>query len=382
MKNNPNKMDIKNILSHAREFNKTRKAFKLIKKKVNKRLKNEIYRNILKRKQNKINNELKKLKLHKLANIDNISQRDLVNIKKYNAHSLKTLQQIAKLRNININMSKKDTIYALICSEPVINEEKYISYLNNGSNNDIDSKINEISMHLFEVSPYMNKRALKDIKKRLHAIKILHKITRSKKNKLLQELNSFSVDLKFERKKMISDYRDDNYANIDDIEYMFDDIDNYYQPILTSSLFNSGYQGYHFRGDPNRNMSVTTYFDKIIPYLRVLIDGNKLYEQKIQLDMGINMVHISEQRRITHFSKSGNVICLPSSDTNEIINQLLTSLYEKYEQDLTISHASSSFSYESVEELNIHFNKIDLRRGASFIETPKWLKSKKGHYKS
>ena len=50
--------------------------------------------------------------------------------------------------------------------------------------------------------------------------------------------------------------------------------------------------------------------------------------------MGINMVHISEQRRITHFARPDNVICLPSSDTNEIINQLLTSLYEKYEQDL------------------------------------------------
>ena len=45
--------------------------------------------------------------------------------------------------------------------------------------------------------------------------------------------------------------------------------------------------------------------------------------------MGINMVHISEQKRITHFSRSDNVICLPSSDTKEIINQLLTSLYEK-----------------------------------------------------
>ena len=165
MKNNPNKMDIKNILSHAREFNKTRKAFKLIKKKVNKRLKNEIYRNILKRKQNKINNELKKLRLHKLANVDNISEGDLVNIKKYNAYSLKTLQQIAKLRIINSNMSKKDTIYALIRSEPVINEEKYISYLNIDSNNDIDNKINEISIQLFEVSPYMNKKTLKDIKK-------------------------------------------------------------------------------------------------------------------------------------------------------------------------------------------------------------------------
>ena len=93
--------------------------------------------------------------------------------------------------------------------------------------------------------------------------------------------------------------------------------------------------------------------------------------------MGINMVHISEQRRITHFARPDNVICLPSSDTNEIINQLLTSLYEKYEQDLLISQASSSFSYESVEELNIHFNKVDLRRVASYIETPKQLKSKK-----
>ena len=135
----------------------------MIRKKLNRRLKNKIYRNILKRKQNKINNELKKLRLHKLANIDNISEGDLVNIKKYNAYSLKTLQQIAKLRIINSNMSKKDTIYALIRSEPVINEEKYISYLNIDSNNDIDNKINEISIQLFEVSPYMNKKTLKDI---------------------------------------------------------------------------------------------------------------------------------------------------------------------------------------------------------------------------
>ena len=109
---------------------------------------------------------------------------------------------------------------------------------------------------------------------------------------------------------MVTDYRDSNYANIDDIEYIFSDIDNYYQPILASSFFNTGYQRYHFRGDPNRNLSVTTYFDKIVWYLRVLIDKNKLFEQKIQLDIGINMVHISAQKRKTHFSKS-DVVCLP-----------------------------------------------------------------------
>ena len=146
-------------------------------------------------------------------------------------------------------------------------------------------------MQLFDVSQFLNKKALYDIRKRLYDIEKITKIDRSEKNKLLKELNSISSDLKFQRKKMISDYRDDNYANIDDIEYVFGDIDSYYQPVLASSLFNSSYQRYHFRGDPNRNMSVTTYFDKIIPYLRTLIDKNKIFEQKIQSDIGINMVY-------------------------------------------------------------------------------------------
>ena len=74
---------------------------------------------------------------------------------------------------------------------------------------------------------------------------------------------------------MISDYRDENYANIKDIEYIFGEIDNYYALILTSSLFGKGYQRYHFRGEKKRNMSVKSYSNKILPYLRVLIDENK-----------------------------------------------------------------------------------------------------------
>ena len=260
-----NRMSTKSILSHAKHFIKVRKAKKTIVKRLNKILKKQIYREIQKRKQNKINSELKKLKFNELVNKNNITESDLANIKKLNSYSLKTLKLIAKARNINSNMSKRNLIYALIGSESTNNEEKYISYLNKNTNNDIRNEINKIRLQLFDASQYLNKKAL-------YGIENLTKINRSEKNKLLKELNSISSDLKFEQKKMISDYRDDNYANIDDIEYMFGDIDNYYQPILTRSLFNKGYQRYYFRGDPNRNMSVTTYFDKIIPYLRVLID--------------------------------------------------------------------------------------------------------------
>ena len=179
---------------------------------------------------------------------------------------------------------------------------------------------------------------------------------------------------------MISDYRDENYANIEDIEYIFGDIDNYYAPILTSSLFDKGYQRYHFRGDKKRNMSVKSYINKIFPYLRVLIDENKAYEQKIQIDIGFNMIHISNNCRITHFSRSDNEICRPSSNTNKLLRQLLTSLYERYQNDLELSCENSSFVYESVEVCNIHFHKIDLRRSASFIDPAEWLKSKKGYY--
>ena len=124
-------------------------------------------------------------------------------------------------------------------------------------------------------------------------------------------------------------------------------------------------------------MSLKSYVKKILPYSRVLIDKNKTYEQKVQVDMGFNMLHISNNKRITHFSRSVNVICMPSSNTNEILEQLLTSFYEKFNKELQLSCESSSFMFERVEEFNINFHKIDFRRGASFIDTRDWLKHEK-----
>ena len=197
-----NKMNIKSILTHSKDFNKVRKAKKTIRKRLNKILKKQIYREIQKRKQNKINNEMKKLKFDELVNKNNITESDVANIKKLNAYSLKTLKLIDKARNINSNMSKRNLIYGLIRSEPANNEEKYISYQNKDTNNDIHNEINKIRLQLFDVSQYLNKKALYDIRKRLYDIEKLTKINRSEKNKLLKELNSISSDLKFEQKKL------------------------------------------------------------------------------------------------------------------------------------------------------------------------------------
>ena len=85
-----------------------------------KSLKGEIIRYLQKKQQDETDNELKKLRLAKLAN-NNISKSDLVNIKGFNALPIKDLRQIAKLGNISASMSKSDIIYALICSETTIN---------------------------------------------------------------------------------------------------------------------------------------------------------------------------------------------------------------------------------------------------------------------
>ena len=173
-----NKSFIKKIIKEAKYFNEVYKTKKIIRKKLNEILKKELYWEIQKRKQNKINNELKKLKFNELINKNNITESDIANIKKFNAYSLKTLHLIPKARNISTNMSKKDIIYALIRSEPANNEEKYISYLNKGANNNIHNEINKIRMQHFEVSPYLNKKVLYGTRKRLNDIEKLNKITR------------------------------------------------------------------------------------------------------------------------------------------------------------------------------------------------------------
>ena len=127
----------------------------------------------------------------------------MVNIRQLAAIPVKTLRQIGKLRNICEKLSKSDIIYVLIGSEPVINEKKYII----DGNSEIDNKINDIRLQLFNVSPYLNKNKPGNIRKRLYDIGKMLKIDKKMKNKFLKELNNISSDLKFVQKRMISDYR-------------------------------------------------------------------------------------------------------------------------------------------------------------------------------
>ena len=166
MKNQSKKQLQESISKHDKQF------IKIDNSTIRNALKREINAYLQNKKQNNINNELRKLKLAKLTNNNNISEKGWVNSKKLNAYPVKTLRQIAKLGNINTNLSKGDIIYALIRSEPIVNEKRYIIE----SNNDIHNKINNIRLQLIGVSPCINKKNIVILEKDYMRYKKLQKL--------------------------------------------------------------------------------------------------------------------------------------------------------------------------------------------------------------
>ena len=65
------------------------------------------------------------------------------------------------------------------------------------------------------------------------------------------------------------------------------------------------------------------------------------------------------------------------SETDEVIEDLFESFLQKYQERLEESMRGSEFLYDSVDVLCSNLNKVSFSRGGTYIDSPKWLKSKK-----
>ena len=113
--------------------------------------------------------------------------------------------------------------------------------------------------------------------------------------------------------------------------------------------------------------------NKVIDY------ETNLGEWKIQLSMTINFVPSeddSDEIRTMH-TKSDNIYILMGNETDEIIKELFESLLQRSQERLEQSMKESQFVLDSVDLLEYKLNKISLSRGASYLDSPQWLKSKK-----
>ena len=112
--------------------------------------------------------------------------------------------------------------------------------------------------------------------------------------------------------------------------------------------------------------------------------ANKIIECKIQsewmfqLTMEINFISSkdSDDTRTMH-AKSNNKEIMMGSETDEIIEELFKSFLQIYQEGLAESMKGKEFIFDGVDAFYYNLCKISLRRGGSYIDSPKWLKTKK-----
>ena len=141
--------------------------------------------------------KLLKIKLEKIAKIQNISKNELNKAEKLQNKSIDELRGIARLRRIKNrnNLTKEDLIISLLKSESNPVERNYMKYFNNSTNDDDDTyddkikdKINDIRMILSRLGNILIKNDRKKIKKELYEIEENQSLSDNEKEKLYDHL--------------------------------------------------------------------------------------------------------------------------------------------------------------------------------------------------
>ena len=101
-------------------------------------------------------------------------------------------------------------------------------------------------------------------------------------------------------------------------------------------------------------------------------------EWKIQL-MKNNFISVKDfEDTRTIYSASKPVEIFMGSDTENAIDTILNRIQQAME---TSNERGSGFTHDSVGLLYYHFQRIDIRRGESYIMSPDWVASKKATIK-
>ena len=73
---------------------------------------------------------------------------------------------------------------------------------------------------------------------------------------------------------------------------------------------------------------------------------------------------------------SDNISIIQGENTNDIIREIFNSFLNNYQKELKIIKRSD-FVFKSVNLLDYKLHRVRLKRGGSYIKSPKWLENKK-----
>ena len=167
------------------------------------------------------------------------------------------------------------------------------------------------------------------------------------------------LDKKFLKLDKYHDYDNFEYRGIKNVHNLFKLSigKDYYKPILVKSGYNNNYMQYESKGD--KILTLKKYLALIEQYLRELINyyENK-GEWKFQLISEISFISLkpgSDETRIMH-TRSDNEEIMNGSDTDEVVEELLESFLQRYEQNLEEKMKGSDFEFDCVNFLYYDFN--------------------------
>ena len=94
---------------------------------------------------------------------------------------------------------------------------------------------------------------------------------------------------------------------------------------------------------------------------------------KIQISMRVNFISSKDTGETrTIYGWSDNVSIMRGSGKDDIIGKLFRSFLHNYQEELKIIEGSD-FVFENVELMDHKLHRVRLRRGGSYIKSPKWL---------
>ena len=107
-------------------------------------------------------------------------------------------------------------------------------------------------------------------------------------------------------------------------------------------------------------------------------NSNNRAEWKIQLIINnfISVKDFEDTRTIYLASKPVEIFM--GSDTENITDTVFNTILNRIQRAMeTSNERGSGFTYDSVRLLYYHFQRIDIRRGGSYIASPDWIVNKK-----
>ena len=205
------------------------------------------------------------------------------------------------------NLTKEDLIFSLLKSESNPIERNYMKYLNNGTNDEIKSKINDIRLILSRLGNIVTKNDRKKIKKNLYETEKRQNIPDHEKEKIYDNLVKLANTLDKKEEHKHDDHDDFDYFGIRELENSFTNNDynrdNYYKLVLVKNSFENNYEYYEIRGDKDKELSIKQYLYVVMPGLADLINKSKndRVECKNQLNMGVNFISTNDEEKFVLF---------------------------------------------------------------------------------